>query len=51
MSAVQQISSIGAREPEKNTVVPAQAGTHEHKPVIMGPRLRGDDRRKAVTLG
>ena len=22
----------------------ARAGTHEHRPVIMGPRLRGDDR-------
>jgi hypothetical protein len=26
----------------------ARVGTHEHRPVIMGPRLRGDDRREAL---
>ena len=27
----------------RNTVVPAQAGTYNHRPLDMGPRLRGDD--------
>src|SRR5262249_54232172 len=34
------------------TVVPAQAGTYDHRSEIIGPRLRGDDgnkRRRCVT--
>src|SRR5262249_7906274 len=34
------------------TVVPAQAGTYDHRSEIMGPRLRGDDgnkRRRSIT--
>jgi hypothetical protein len=29
--------------PNLSIVVPAKAGTHEHRPEIMGPRFRGDD--------
>src|SRR5258708_12597529 len=31
------------RTGELNTVVPAKAGTHNHRLWNMGPRLRGDD--------
>jgi len=31
-------------------VVPAKAGTHIPEPVVMGPRLRGDDRECQLSL-
>src|ERR1700756_4710586 len=34
-----------------HTVVPAQAGTHIPETVVMGPRLRGDDRLKLAPRG
>src|SRR6202047_153986 len=34
-----------------HTVVPAQAGTHIPETVVMGPRLRGDDRLKLTPRG
>jgi hypothetical protein len=33
-----------AFRPSSSRPSAARAGTHEHRPVIMGPRLRGDDR-------
>jgi hypothetical protein len=31
-------------------VVPAQAGTHIPEPVVMGPRLRGDDHHQPYSV-
>jgi hypothetical protein len=33
------------------TVVPAQAGTHNHRHWNMGPRLRGDDSNERRRVG
>src|ERR1700730_15862792 len=46
--ALYQTSIIPDPADQPTPVVPAQAGTHIPEPVVMGPRLRGDDGTKTA---